>query len=1113
MSNFAEEYAKLNTEQKQAVSNIDGPVLVVAGPGTGKTQLLSVRAAHIISTTDTPPEAILCLTYTDSGARAMRERMAQLIGPAAYDVQISTYHAFGSELIRRYGEYFSEDPGTIPVDELGIDRTLRLIFDELPYTSVLKSTRAYLDDIKTFIADCKRALLKPDDIRALVSQNQEFISAAAPLLDKHLAAFVKMGKQTVGLFQALHEELSALKTSEPLRPTLSCLHVQCLGQLHAALRSFDETGKTTNLTSWKNVWLARSASGGWVIDGDRTNRKLLAAADIYEQYIARLEQAHQYDYDDMIMRAIRGLETNADLRYTLQERYFYIMLDEFQDTNPAQLRLIQLLTDNPVHEGKPNVLAVGDDDQAIYAFQGADYSNMMQFASMYRDVKIIPLVKNYRSHKHVLHVAHNIAEQIEHRLHHSFTDINKLLSAENKKLPPKATIARHEFRTDAAQYEWVAGQIENLIKEGTPLSEIAVLAPKHMYLEPLVPFLRRRGIPIHYDKRENVLDEPIVKQLTRMCELVLALADEDHDKADELWPEILSYPFWGLSTSSIWGLSWQARDLGKPWAQLLFKDQSLKPVALFFKRLSLISRTEALEKALDHLIGIEPLDLMEKDIETAFKSPLYDYYFDKTRSHNDPLTFWQTLLALTQLREKLRNYKTDEERALTIQDFTSFVEAYEEAGIVILNNSPYHEADEAVQLMTAYKAKGQEFDKVFVLACVDEVWGSKARNRTPNLVLPPNLAFIRYAGASNDERLRLLFVALTRAKTCLYLTSYASSIDGRALTRLKYLSETDAENGRTISPWLPENYQRVNRDERETLTEAEIKDYWHSRHIKALESTSLKNLLTPRIEKLRLSATHLNSFIDLRYGGPEYFYFNTILKFPKSIGVSGQFGNAIHETLLWLHNQQVATGKLPETSKALKAFEAFLVSRRLSKHDHNQQLERGRYALENWLRENRSAFNPDHKHEVDFRTEGVMIESIPLTGMIDKLVIDKTNKTMHVVDFKTGKPHRNWRENDIQLHKYRQQLYFYKLLVEHSHSFKGYKVVSGSLHFIEPNSDGLLLPPLELAYDDKEMERIKKLLSIVWQHIQGFNFPDVKHYGNDLKSIIKFEDDLIAGII
>src|ERR1035437_9307828 len=119
MENFGEVYKRLNVAQRKAVDTIYGPVLVIAGPGTGKTQLLSARVAHILEVTDTLPQNILCLTFTENGALNMRERLTRFIGPHAYDVQISTYHAFGGNLIRRFPEYFTDLRLERPVDQLG----------------------------------------------------------------------------------------------------------------------------------------------------------------------------------------------------------------------------------------------------------------------------------------------------------------------------------------------------------------------------------------------------------------------------------------------------------------------------------------------------------------------------------------------------------------------------------------------------------------------------------------------------------------------------------------------------------------------------------------------------------------------------------------------------------------------------------------------------------------------------------------------------------------------------------------------------------------------------------------------------------------------------------
>ena len=148
-------------------------------------------------------------------------------------------------------------------------------------------------------------------------------------------------------------------------------------------------------------------------------------------------------------------------------------------------------------------MAVGDDDQGIYAFQGADHSNMLSFINLYVDTTVINLTSNYRSHSDIIHFAHGISEQIEQRLHHNLSGISKLLTAERKFNKINSPVERHEFKTDIAQYAWTAKQINALIAQGIDPSEIAVIAPKHKYLEPLMPYLANLKIPVLYEKREN----------------------------------------------------------------------------------------------------------------------------------------------------------------------------------------------------------------------------------------------------------------------------------------------------------------------------------------------------------------------------------------------------------------------------------------------------------------------------------------------------------------------------------------------------------------------------------------------------------------------------------
>jgi DNA helicase-2/ATP-dependent DNA helicase PcrA len=1105
MGNYERAFASLNDAQRQAVTTTDGPVLVIAGPGTGKTQLLTTRIAHILATTDVLPQNILCLTFTESAATTMRERLSGMVGQAAYDVNISTYHAFGSELIRRFSDYFTDNAELKPVDDLGIDRIFRTIIAGLPYSNPLKFSDAYVADIKTLVSDAKRALLTPKDLRNTAHDNLSFIATASPVVAATLGDIPRLSKKDVPNFAALVPKLAALTASaKPAATDVAALGTMLVAELQTAVDEAAAIGKQTPLTKWKNKWLAKDDAGHFVVDGAKANHKLLAAADVYDAYLSALKSEGLFDYDDMILRAVHALETNNDLRFTLQEQYLYILLDEFQDTNGAQLRLVELLTDNPVNEGRPNVLAVGDDDQAIYAFQGADYSHMLQFKEIYKDVLPVPLTQNYRSHADILHMARGIAEQIEERLHHHFPAIEKTLTADGKNLSADAVVERREAQSDVMQYAWVARRISELIEQGVPASDIAVLAPKHKYLEPLVPFLQAAGVPLRYEKRENVLDDPAINQLLRMSELSLALAAGDHTRANTLWAQVLSFGFWELPTSSIWQLSWQTNDEARSWTDVLLADDHLKPIALFFIRLSNLSSTETLETMLDYMIGSAPLDLGEPGYE-PFTSPYYAHYF----GNDDQATFWNLLTNLIVLRARLREYHKDGEARLQLADFIAFVEAHRAAELKILNTSPYASGTDAVELMTAFKAKGMEWGAVFVLAVNDEAWGGKAHNASARISLPPNLQFIRYAGATNDERLRLFYVAITRAKSQLYMVNFTSNYAGKGMTHLKYLDESADEHGVLHSPLLPESKQLVLPAEDDTpAPTTELAAYWQQRHTEALTNADMRALIADRLQRYQLSPTHVNDFIDLVHCGPQVFFLRTILRFPQAPRPEGEFGSTIHETLEWLHNTTRNEQAMPSETTILKWFKKRLETKQFTAHDLPLYTERGEAVLRAYVEQRAGTITPDVVAEHSFKNEGVFIGKAHLAGKIDKLIVDKTAKTITIVDYKTGRGHSHW-SRDVRLHKYRKQLYLYRALVEGSHTFAGYRVTDAYLEFVEPDENGKI-QVLSLTFDEAEYAATKQLAEAIWRRVMAMDLPDATQYTADIEGILQFEKDLLA---
>ena len=1106
----------LNTSQRKAVETIDGPLLVIAGPGTGKTQLLGVRVAHILSKTDIPPHNILCLTFTENGAENMRERLSRFIGKTAYDVNISTYHAFGGDLIRRFPEVFSQSRLESPVDELGKYQIIKEIIDNLPYDNPLKQTQHHPGDLISTISEVKRGLLSADDLRRIATENQEFLQQASEHSRHIFAGITSMPRKlsaALELFGQLHTELATIMPAVPTHAQFGSLAGIAIYELQTARTVAFETDKTTTLTDWKNKWLVKNAANEFVFGGQLANRRLEALANVFEEYEAALQSRGWYDFDDMILRAVNALSQNDDLRYTLQEQYQYILLDEFQDTNAAQFELVRLLSDNPVHEGRPNIMAVGDDDQAIYAFQGAQYSNMADFYNTFKDVKIVCLTDNYRSSSEILSTAHRVAGQIAERLAGKFQSIEKSLTAiRDDVLSAKqdSGIERHSFQSDIAEYAWVAERIHMLIESGVKAKEIAILSPKHTYLESIVSYLSAKDIKIRYEKREDILSAPVIRHLIQMSRLVMALASEDEVLADSLWKEVLSYDFWGNDTASIWQLSWQVQgskqDNRLHWTRALLESQESRFVAIaeLFTTLALGASTETCEKLLDYLIGSDTVRVAP---ERFVRSPLREYYTGDLMQKRNPGIFYETVSHLTELRERLRDYTAAQGGKAGLEDLLDFVSLYEQAGQRMQSTSPYNQQADAVQLMSVFKAKGLEFDHVFLIHCQDTVWGSSARTNQNKLTLPANLAPIRHAGASEDERLRLLFVAITRARHGLHLSSFEKTYSGKDTRRLKYFDEQEQDDGSIRSLVLPEGKQLVNRSDAEPPELSDLERSWQDRHLEIAGNSTLQELLSCRLTNYQISPTHITKFIDVEYAGPGAFFFDVLLGFPQAPSVSSQFGDMMHETMEWVQQQTTKNGAVPSISETKLHFASIVRRYQLPPTKQADEIRRGEVAIELFLTKNGHIFSQKDKAEQNFRNEGVFIGSAHMAGKIDRLEIDEANKTITIVDFKTGRSYNRWASKSA-LYKYELQLYCYKLLVEHSHSYRGYHVIGGRLEFLEPDDEGEI-HTLALRFDENKTAEVEKLIEAIWRRIHNLDFPDISGYEEKRAGILAFVEDLV----
>ena len=414
----------LNDKQKLAAETLDGPVLVLAGPGTGKTELLSVRAANIIKAKKARPENILILTYTNAAAKAMKERLVKLLGADAYNIETSTFHSFANTVVlesEEAAEYIQERVQITDIEQI---KLLEYILDNTDGIDKIRPFRApyaFEREISQRIAELKREGVSPAQFAKIIDKTEP---DGAYIEEKHIERL-----KALAIVYKLYEEYKAGKNK--------------------AL--FDDRGR--------------------------------------------------YDYDDMILFAVEAIRNEPELKSALQKQYTYIMVDEFQDTNGAQMDLLFEL-------GGQNICCVGDDDQSIFRFQGASVANFRELKKRFPNLKEIPLEKNYRSTKEIISLAEKIINNlpVKERVH-------------AKELAPetdfkKKTIEYDEFTTETEELLFIARRIKEIAKkEEVPLDEVAVLVRQRDDILKIVDTFLRAGIPYATDGKEDIAGEKRVRQM------------------------------------------------------------------------------------------------------------------------------------------------------------------------------------------------------------------------------------------------------------------------------------------------------------------------------------------------------------------------------------------------------------------------------------------------------------------------------------------------------------------------------------------------------------------------------------------------------------------------
>ncbi|HXH20313.1 MAG TPA: ATP-dependent DNA helicase [Chitinophagales bacterium] len=1000
---FQQELAKLNPEQRKAVETIEGPVLVIAGPGTGKTQILAARIGFILENTDTSPDNILCLTYTEAGAIAMRKRLLQFIGPEAYRLTISTFHAFCNNIIQDNLDLFGIHDLEL-ISDLEVNEIIRSMIDDFPLNHPLKriSGDAYFEHkrMRDLFSLMKREGWTPD-----------YICAKAD------------------------EYIASLPDREDYRY------------------------KTTNKTKgYKTGDVKHSA----IRQDAEKIEQLKAAAREFPAYVRKVMEKKRYDFDDMLLWMRDVFDKNTDLLLNYQERYHYVLVDEYQDTNGIQNQILQQLTG---YWEVPNVFVVGDDDQSIFRFQGANVQNIMQFREQFKDsASVILITENYRSSQKILDTAKVLIGRNRERLINAIPGLNKDLVARGETASFDAEPEIREYPSVDYETVHIAQEIMRLKEEGVPPGSIAVLYRRHKQGEDLARFLEANDVTVNIRRRANVLNAPLVNHLITILQYIDA-ETKSPKSGEHLLFDILHFNIFNINPLVIARLALEirgAKNDNRPatWREAIRQIPARMKNELFgendeesFRAIKKLS--EDLEYWIREAKNITLQQLLEKIVTRGgvlrhiMQSP------DKMWLMQELTTFFNFVKS-----ESAKNPR------ITVSRLVEIIRMMQHDEIELpINKISYSES--GVNLLTAHSSKGLEFDYVFLMGCTRDAW--EKGGSAGGYKLPDNLVK-HYAAAGDEleEARRLFYVAMTRAKKFLYISYHTADKNMVDQPECRFVGEIVTSTA--LRPQKIEvSDEALLNFHRQMMTEEKPPQ------LELAEEAAVRKAL----EDYSLSVTHLNEYLRC----PVSFYFKYVLKVPTAKHESLAFGSAVHFALEQLFRKMQDNKRFPSVDEFLSDFVRSMHRQEdsFTPDQFRRRLEFGKQTLTAYYHYYLNSWNTIISSERKFFA---VVNGVPIKGQLDK--VEFVGKLANVVDYKTGE-YKNGRSKLLPLEgDYWRQAVFYRILIENDKRVD-WKFASAEIDFIQPDKDGMFHKE-RITVDDFAMNMVKDQIVHVYNSIMNLEF-------------------------
>ena len=611
-------YDTLNNEQREAVFCTEGPLLMLAGAGSGKTRSLTHRIAYLIEEKGVAPWNILAITFTNKAAQEMRERVDALVGYGSEDIWISTFHATCSRILRRH------------IDLLGYDRNFT-IYDASDQKSLMK---------------------------------------------------------------------------------------EVLKEMKIDTKQFPERSVMSEISSAKNEYKSpldyRNEYG--------SNFRNQRIADIYEHYQKRLKENNALDFDDLLVKMVDLFQTNPDVLEHYQDRFQYIMVDEYQDTNTVQFLLVSLLA-----KKYRNLCVVGDDDQSIYKFRGANIYNILNFEKVFPDAQVIRLEQNYRSTQNILNAANGVIANNKGRK-------EKKLWTENQK---GELVHFKQYDTEYDEADGVVSRINFLAMRGVQYKDMAILYRTNAQSRIFEEKLKQKNIPYAIVRGISFYDRKEIKDLMSYLKVV------DSGMDDLSVKRIINVPKRGIGQTTINRLQEFAILNQMSFLDAVFNADEIPEVARALAKLHKFA--DMIEEFREYASEHEISELLEHILDvTQYRAELEAEGTDKSISR---------LEDIEELFNDIAYYEEEEENP-NLRDFLAEKDMYTlNAGIDNLEDE-----NNKVLLMTLHNAKGLEFNNVFLGGMEEGVF-------------PGFGAMMSGDESEIEEERRLCYVGITRAKERLFLSA------------------------------------------------------------------------------------------------------------------------------------------------------------------------------------------------------------------------------------------------------------------------------------------------------------------------------------------------------